>query len=57
METLFPKLEKNGVLLIDDYGDWEGSRKAVDDYFRQNKYNSILFMTDKSGRALIKHQN
>ena len=57
METLFPKLQENGILLIDDYGDWEGSRKAVDDYLRQNKHNSLLFMTDKSGRALIKQQN
>jgi O-methyltransferase len=30
---LFPCLEKNGVLIVDDYGCWAGSRKAVDEYF------------------------
>lgn len=30
---LFPLLVKNGVLIIDDYGHWAGSKKAVDEYF------------------------
>ena len=32
MEHLFPKLVSGGVLIIDDYGDWQGARKAVDEY-------------------------
>jgi len=38
---LFPVLAKNGVLIIDDYGYWAGSKKAVDEYF-SNK--PILFI-------------
>lgn len=33
LETLFPRLVKGGVLILDDYGYWKGARKAVDEYF------------------------
>lgn len=33
MEILYPRLAKGGVLIVDDYGEWAGARKAVDDYF------------------------
>ena len=33
LEVLFPRLQKGGVLIIDDYGRWAGSRKAVDEFF------------------------
>lgn len=37
LETLFPKLEKGGVLIIDDYGHFSGAKKAVDEYFGSRK--------------------
>jgi len=56
MDILYPRLQKNGVLLIDDYGFWTGSRKAVDEYL--SKYDLInrclMWKTDSSGRGLIK---
>jgi predicted O-methyltransferase YrrM len=33
LEVLYPRLSKGGVLIIDDYGHWSGSRKATDEYF------------------------
>ncbi|WP_284163374.1 TylF/MycF/NovP-related O-methyltransferase [Frigidibacter sp. SD6-1] len=33
LEQLYPRLSPGGVLIIDDYGYWSGSRKAVDEYF------------------------
>jgi hypothetical protein len=36
LEVLYPLLQKNGNLIIDDYGHWKGCKKAVDEYF-QNK--------------------
>jgi len=33
LEVLYPRLVSGGVLIIDDYGSWAGSRKAVDEYF------------------------
>ena len=55
LQNLFPLLEKNGICLIDDYGCWEGARKAVDDYFEKNlTYRPMLWMTDVSERVFIK---
>ena len=42
MEHLFPKLAVGGVLIIDDYGDWEGARKAVDNYLKKNGIRLLL---------------
>ncbi|MCX8497274.1 MAG: class I SAM-dependent methyltransferase [Akkermansiaceae bacterium] len=36
LEVLYPLLSKGGVLIIDDYGHWEGSREAVDEFFGRN---------------------
>lgn len=33
LEVLYPRLVPGGVLIIDDYGHWQGARKAVDEYF------------------------
>ena len=32
---LFPRLQSGGILIVDDYHYWRGSRKAVDEYFRE----------------------
>ena len=51
---LFPKITKNGVLLIDDYGYWQGCRKAVDDYIKDHSLSILLHRTDHTGRSAIK---
>jgi O-methyltransferase len=51
---LFPKLALNGVLIIDDYGTWEGCRKAVDEYFKGNKECILLNRIDNTGRIGLK---
>lgn len=33
LEHLYPLLSEGGVIIIDDYGYWEGCRRATDDYF------------------------
>ncbi len=33
LENLYPRLVKGGLLLLDDYGEFPGETKAVDDYF------------------------
>lgn len=33
MEVLYPRLQSGGLLIVDDYGEWAGARKAVDEYF------------------------
>jgi hypothetical protein len=54
LEELWPKLEIGGVLLLDDYGHWAGSKAAVDEYFAANGINVLLTFSDWSGRAAIK---
>ncbi len=39
LEVLYPRLQSGGVLIVDDYGHWQGSRKAVDEYFRGSFFN------------------
>lgn len=33
LRELYPLLEPNGYLIIDDFGHWQGCRAAVEDYF------------------------
>lgn len=54
LEHLFPKLTKDGVLIIDDYGHWEGCRRAVDEYFEATAYPMLLNRVDYTARLGIK---
>jgi len=54
LTNLFPKLAVGGILIIDDYGHWKGARKAVDDYFRENKIKILLNRIDCTGVIGIK---
>ena len=51
---LYPRLVKGGVLIIDDYGHWQGARKAVDEYFEENRIPIMLNRVDYTGRIAIK---
>jgi hypothetical protein len=51
---LFPLLQLNGVLFIDDYGHWEGARKAVDEYISDKNICILLNRIDYTGRIGIK---
>lgn len=51
---LYPLLVKRGVLIIDDYGHWEGAQKAVLEYFKEHAVNMLLNRIDYTGRIGIK---
>jgi O-methyltransferase len=51
---LYPRLAPGGVLVIDDYGHWQGSKRAVDDYFAQHGRPVLLNRVDYSGRVAVK---
>jgi O-methyltransferase len=57
MEVLYPKLINNGVLIVDDYGHWKGSKKAVDDYITDQKLNLKIEKIDYTGIKIIKNDN
>ena len=50
MVHLFPRLVSGGVLLLDDYGHWEGQRLAVDEYLSEHKIPLLLNRLDYAGR-------
>lgn len=52
LQILYPLLVRGGVLLIDDYGAWEGAKKAVDEYFLGNR--PFMSAVDHTGRSLVK---
>ena len=52
LELLYPRLVKNGVLIIDDHGEWLGSRKATDEYFKNKK--KAMFRIDRAARLFFK---
>jgi O-methyltransferase len=51
---LYPRLVPNGVLIIDDYGHWQGARQAVDEYFAGQKFKPLLNRLDYTGRLIVK---
>jgi O-methyltransferase len=48
LEHLFPLLVSGGVLILDDYGSWEGARQAVDEYFATHKDKILLVKVGQS---------
>ncbi len=52
LEHLYPRLASGGILIIDDYGHWQGARTAVDEYFADEP----VFMNriDYTGRLILK---
>jgi hypothetical protein len=52
LQHLFPKLVPRGVLLIDDYGAWQGARKATDEFFKDLPYYHLRI--DHSGLLVVK---
>ena len=51
---LYPKVAEGGVLIIDDYGHWEGARRAVDEYFASEAPPVLLSRIDYTGRMGVK---
>jgi O-methyltransferase len=51
---LYPRLSSGGVLIIDDYGHWQGARQAVDEYFSTLPNAPLLARIDYTGRLAVK---
>lgn len=54
MRHLFPILSRGGVLILDDYGEWQGARTAVDEYFERNRVQILLNRIDHTCRIAVK---
>ncbi len=54
LKYLYPLLAVSGVMIIDDYGHWDGCKKAVDEYFETRPL--LLNRIDYTGRIAVKSQ-
>ena len=54
LEVLYPRVINSGCLIVDDYGYWDGQRKAVDEYFRSRAKPFTSVIDPASSRLIIK---
>ena len=53
LKKLYPLVSKKGVLIIDDYGDWNGSKQATDEYLTHFNLHPYMHVIDKAARLII----
>jgi O-methyltransferase len=53
LEHLYPRLARQGILIVDDYGHWDGAHKATEEYFSVVP-RPLLLRTDYTGRIGVK---
>jgi hypothetical protein len=53
MEHLYPRIAPNGVLIVDDYGHFMGSKQAVDEYIERQGLALLLNRIDFTGRLIV----
>ena len=51
---LWPRMAPGSALLLDDYGSFDGARKAVDQYLEENHIGLFLHRVDSTGRIALK---
>ena len=54
LEFLYPRLAKMGVLMIDDYGAFQGTKLACDEFFKKQKFKPLAWTIDYTCRGYIK---
>jgi hypothetical protein len=54
LEYLYPRLVSGGVLIVDDYGHYQGQRMAVDAYLKATGESILLNRIDYSCRLGVK---
>jgi len=53
LEHLYDRVPSGGVVVLDDYGYWEGARRAVDE-FLERRGEALLLVPMASGRIAVK---
>jgi hypothetical protein len=54
LRHLYPLVSPGGVVIIDDYGYWQGARQAVDEFLASSGDRILLHRIDDTGRAFVK---
>ncbi|MDP4285616.1 MAG: TylF/MycF/NovP-related O-methyltransferase [Bacteroidota bacterium] len=55
LEYLFDKVEKGGIIVIDDYGYYEGCTKAVDEFLLKRNIKTFLSYSNIGCRYFVKN--
>lgn len=53
IDHLADLVSPNGVLIVDDYGHWDGCRRAVDEWISARKSPVLLSRIDYTGRMAV----
>ena len=56
IETLYPRILKGGVLILDDYEVFSGATKAVNDYFKNKAVKILRFPFRKTPFYILKNE-
>lgn len=51
---LYDQVVPGGIVIIDDYGHWQGAQKAVDKFLQERNLKPLLHRIDYSGRLFMK---
>ena len=54
LKNFYPKLSKGGILMLDDYGIWDGETLATDEYFAGKKIKIRKFSLSQTPSYVIK---
>jgi O-methyltransferase len=54
IEHLYPRLSREGVLAVDDFGHYRGSRRGIEEFFKHAQRKPLLHRTDYSCRFAVK---
>ena len=54
LDHLFPRLTRGGVIIVDDYGHWEGARQATDEYIKEHNLPLLFNRIDYTARIGVK---
>ena len=49
LDNLYDNVVRGGYVVVDDYGHWEGCKKAIDDFFAERKIETSLIKIDYAG--------
>lgn len=53
LECLYARVSPGGILIVDDYGYWQGSKRAVDEFFSSLERAPFLMRVDDCARMAV----
>jgi O-methyltransferase len=54
LNRLYSSVSSGGVVIIDDYGHWQGAKNATDEFFQKQEFRPLLNIVDATARLVVK---